>query len=150
MFCALNQATFQMTYLMYTGSGSWVIVTSALFSLVMLTLSVTQYDAGFLKWSIVETPGKFFKLLIFRVLDVAPKILSYALLWYTDMAMWTAVVVAMDLLIGSLICLVISKKFSRTLVPCCRGQTFFTVFLEVVSVHMMTMAILCLSTQCPS
>ncbi len=63
---------------------------------ILLANSVTGYDAGFLNWSIMATPGKYFKLLLFRLLDVAPKILGYALLWYADMAWMTAVVVFQD------------------------------------------------------
>lgn len=108
------QATLQTVYLMYTGSSDWIIVSSALFSFIMLTLSVTTYDGGFLGWSFSENTGHFLKLLLFRVLDVPPKILSIALLWYTGSGLTAFVVGMANISVGILVVAIVSTGYVVT------------------------------------
>ena len=100
---------------MYTDAASEIIIISAIFSFVMLTMSVASYDGGFLKWSFSENTGRFLKLLLFRVLDVPTKILSYSLLWYTDSGQTAFVLVMVNLFIGIVVVVAVSKGYVDTL-----------------------------------
>ncbi len=110
--CVSVQATIQMAYLMYSGTGSWNIIFSALFSFIMLTYSVTGYDAEFLKWKPSGAKkAEYFKLLAFRLSDVPSRIMNYALLWFIGMGWVTALILAINALIGLTISMMISEKF---------------------------------------
>jgi len=104
VFEAAPQATLQTIYLMFTHSDSFIIISSALFSYVMLTLSVTSYDGGFLGWNFKDNTGNFLRLFLFRVLDVPTKILSYALLWYLVGGEYAFALVFINGLIGAFVC----------------------------------------------
>merc|ERR1719242_1672386 len=104
VFEAAPQATLQTIYLMFTHSTSPIIISSTLFSYVMLTLSVTSYDGGFLGWNFKDNTGNFLRLFLFRVLDVPTKILSYALLWYLVSGQHAFALLVINGLIGAFVC----------------------------------------------
>ncbi len=108
------QSVLQLTYLMYTGSDSIVVILSAIFSMVTMTLAVAGDDALFLGWKPTdkETRWKWVLLMVFRVLDIGSKLFLYSLFWYGDQGLITFVLVVLDSLAGSLVYFLLKIKLS--------------------------------------
>ena len=108
------QSVLQLTYLMSTGSDSPVVILSAIFSLVTMTMTVAGDDAQFLGWSPMdeETRWKWVLLVVFRVLDIGSKLFLYSLFWYGDQGWITFVLIVVDCLVGISIYFLLKIKLS--------------------------------------
>ena len=120
------QAVLQLTYLMSTGSTSVIVISSTIFSLVTLTMTVAGDDVAALKWSLTDKKKKegaeekeeevtlwkrFITLYIWRIMDIVSKLAMYALFYSTEGGgIVTFIFFIMNVSIGGFVYLLIKNK----------------------------------------
>ena len=106
----------QLTYLLYSGSTSEIIIGSTALSLVSMTVSVALDDFGVIMQSMgiswnVEAMMMFPPFYVYRFVDITTKLGLYCLLWYGDLGIVTFI----DLVLNCIVAMVsyfLFKKFS--------------------------------------
>ena len=123
---------------MSTGSDSWMVISSVLLSLIMLTMTVAGDDAAFLGWTVtmkkkktvyddekkknvevdvVDWNGlcKWAILYLWRTLDATSKLLLYSLFWSsTGGGAITSGLFLSNLAVGSFVYVLIDRKLSNS------------------------------------
>jgi len=110
VFESAAQAVAQATYLLYSRSGSPVVVLSTAFSFLSLTLTVGMDDFAVIMNGVYDIFGNehggkfsvrsFVVLLLYRLVDVPTKLVLYSLMWYGDQGIITAVALGMNTFVG--------------------------------------------------
>ena len=117
---------------MSTGSTSGMVISSVLFSIVMLTMTVAGDDAVFLGWKVMmrkKVFGREFEwvdgdkwggykwiiLYLWRILDITSKLLLYSLFWSsTGGGAIAAGLLLANLAVGGFVYVLIDYKLSNS------------------------------------